>query len=83
MYILPQPREQKETGSFYLLDYTAYLAVDPAFREKIHRQAFLLKNEIEKNTGYCLHLGKEIFRSDIWIPTKGSSIMSFPLRRRA
>lgn len=68
MYILPQPREQKETGSFYLLDYTAYLAVDPACSEKIHRQAFLLKDEIEKNTGYCLHLTRgEARKGDIQI----------------
>lgn len=68
MYILPQPREQKETGAFYLLDYTAYLAVDPACSEKIHRQAFLLKDEIEKNTGYCLHLTRgEARKGDIQI----------------
>ena len=56
MYILPQPREQQMTGSYFLLDYTAYLAVDPACSERIHRQAFLLRDAIEKNTGYCLHL---------------------------
>ncbi len=51
MYILPQPREQQMTGSYFLLDYTAYLVVDPACSERIHRQAFLLRDAIEKNTG--------------------------------
>ena len=76
MYILPQPREQQMTGSYFLLDYTAYLAVDPACSERIHRQAFLLRDAIEKNTGYCLHLTRgEARKGDIQIgyldPDKG------------
>ena len=68
MYILPQPREQQMTDSYFLLDYTAYLAVDPACSGKIHRQAFLLRDAIEKNTGYCLHLTRgEARKGDIQI----------------
>lgn len=62
MYILPQPKEIKKTGGDFLLDYTAYIVVDPVCSNKITRQAFLMRDEIEKNTGYCLHITKGVAR---------------------
>lgn len=68
MYILPQPKEMKRTDNNFLLDYTAYIVVNPACSNKITRQAFLMRDEIEKNTGYCLHITRGVARpGDIFV----------------
>lgn len=58
MVILPKPLFQREKEETYLLNYSAYVVLAPDCTQQTYRQAVMLLDAIEKNTGYRLHLTK-------------------------
>ncbi len=56
MYLVPEPKFMTEYGTEFVLDYATYIVLSEACTPRICRQAQLLRDGIEKNTGYRLHL---------------------------
>lgn len=68
MYVLPQPYAVMEKNEEFRLDYRTYLVLSKECSPRVYRQAQILKEAIEKNTGLCLHLTKgEARQGDIQI----------------
>ena len=68
MYVLPQPYAVTEKNEEFRLDYRTYLVLSKECSPRVYRQAQILKEAIEKNTGLCLHLTRgEARQGDIQI----------------
>lgn len=68
MYLLPRPVSLAKQEDVFLLEYTAYLVLAPECSGHIYRQAVILKDAIEENTGYSLRLTKgKARKGDIFI----------------
>lgn len=68
MYVLPQPYAVTEKNEEFRLDYRTYLVLSKECSPRVYRQARILKEAIEKNTGLCLHLTRgEARQGDIQI----------------